>query len=185
MSGCVESVQCGKEGSKVTKMHDDSAAVIRPLREGEAHLLEDFLYEAIYVPEGVSTRPPRSIIDDDPKCRAHFEGFGTLPDDRALVAEVGGRAIGACWVRTTDGYGRLDATTPAFAISLYREFRGRGIGTRMLRLMLEELREAGYLRASLGVAKGNPALRLYERMGFRIVGDGADDTEWLMVNEFN
>ena len=70
-------------------MHEDSAAVIRPLREGEAHLLEDFLYEAIYVPEGVSTRPPRSIIDDDPKCRAHFEGFGTLPDDRALAPKIG------------------------------------------------------------------------------------------------
>ncbi|MDU0347701.1 GNAT family N-acetyltransferase [Actinomyces sp. MRS3W] len=164
-------------------MHEDAAAVIRPLREDEAHLLEDFLYEAIYVPEGVTTRPPRSIIDDDPKCRAHFEGFGTLPDDRALVAETGGRVVGACWVRTTDCYGHIDDATPAFAVSLYREFRGQGIGTRMLRRMLEELREAGYARASLGVAKGNPALHLYKRLGFRIVGDGSDDTEWLMVCE--
>jgi GNAT superfamily N-acetyltransferase len=31
------------------------------------------------------------------------------------------------------------------------------------------------------VQKENPALRLYERMGFRIVGDGFDETEWLMV----
>ncbi|QHO91560.1 hypothetical protein CWT12_09930 [Actinomyces sp. 432] len=28
-----------------------------------------------------------------------------------------------------------------------------------------------------------PRIRLYERLGFRIVGDGADETEWLMVCE--
>ena len=47
--------------------------------------------------------------------------------------------------------------------------------------MLDELRDAGYEQASLSVQKENPALRLYERLGFRIVGDGADNTEWLMV----
>lgn len=51
----------------------------------------------------------------------------------------------------------------------------------MMRAMLGELREAGYARASMSVQKENPALRLYERMGFRIVGDGEDATEWLMV----
>jgi ribosomal protein S18 acetylase RimI-like enzyme len=51
----------------------------------------------------------------------------------------------------------------------------------MMRAMLGELREVGYARASLSVQKQNPALRLYERMGFRIVGDGFDESEWLMV----
>ena len=51
----------------------------------------------------------------------------------------------------------------------------------MMRAMLGELCEAGYPRCSLSVQKENPALRLYERMGFRIVGEGADDSEWLMV----
>jgi len=162
---------------------DDDAVLIRPLRPEETPLLEDFLLEAVYVPEDFTGQVPRSVIYDDPMCRAHFEGFGTLPDDRALVAEVDGRVVGACWVRTTDCYGRLDDSTPAFAISLYREYRGRGIGTRMLRCMLEQLREAGYARASLGVVKANRAVHLYERLGFRIVGDGSDETEWLMVRE--
>lgn len=162
---------------------DDDAVLIRPLRPEEAPLLEDFLLEAVYVPEDFTGQMPRSVIYDDPMCRAHFEGFGTLPDDRALVAEVDGRVVGACWVRTTAGYGHLDDSTPAFAISLYREYRGRGIGTRMLQRMLEQLRQAGYARASLGVAKANRAAHLYERLGFRIVGDGFDDTEWLMVCE--
>lgn len=38
-------------------------------------------------------------------------------------------------------------------------------------------------RCSLSVQKENPALLLYERLGFRIVGDGFDETEWMMVRE--
>ena len=154
---------------------------IRSIKQDEYPLLEDFLYEAIFVPEGFEGEVPRSVIYDDPKCRAAFEGFGALPDDRALVASVGGEVVGACWVRTTDEYGHIDGVTPSFSISLYKPHRGQGIGTAMMHVMLDELREAGYARASLSVQKENPALRLYERLGFRIVGDGADETEWLMV----
>lgn len=157
--------------------------VVRHIREGEWPLLEDFLYEAVYVPEGFEGEVPRSVVYDDPKCRAAFEGFGTLPDDRAVVAVVSGEAVGACWVRTTDEYGHIDDATPSFSISLYRPYRGQGIGSAMMRTLLEELHDAGYERASLSVQKANPALRLYERLGFGIVGDGADDTEWLMVKE--
>lgn len=155
--------------------------VIRAMRPAEYPLLEDFLYEAIFVPEGFEGEVPRSIVHDDPKCRAAFEGFGTLPDDRAVVAEDGGVVVGACWARTTDEYGHIDSETPSFSISLYQPYRGRGIGSALMRCMLDELRAAGYARASLSVQKENPALRLYERQGFRIVGDGADASKWLMV----
>ena len=154
---------------------------IRHMRDDERPLLEDFLYEAIYVPEGFEGEIPRSIIHDDPKCRAAYEGFGQLPDDRALVADVDGRVVGACWVRTTDEYGHIDDATTSFSISLFEPYRGQGIGSALMHAMLDELREAGYARASLSVQKENPALRLYERLGFRIVGDGFDETEWLMV----
>ena len=156
---------------------------VRHIRREECSLLEDFLYEAIYLPEGFEGELPRSIIHDDPKCRAAFEGFGSLPDDRALVAVVNGMVVGACWVRTTDEYGHIDDETPSFSISLYKPYRGMGIGTALMRAMLNELADAGYARASLSVQKENPALHLYERLGFRIVGDGFDDTEWLMVKE--
>lgn len=154
---------------------------VRYTRQDEWPPLEDFLYEAIWVPEGFGDEVPRSVVYEDPKCRAAFEGFGTLPDDRAVVAEVGGKVVGACWVRTTDEYGHIDDATPSFSISVFEPYRGQNIGTAMMRAMLNELRDAGYGRASLSVQKENPALRLYERLGFRIIGDGADETEWLMV----
>jgi len=148
-------------------------------------MLEDFLYEAIFVPEGFGGEIPRSLIYDDPKCRAAFEDFGMLADDRAVVAVVDEEVVGACWVRTTDEYGHIDDETPSFSISLYAPYRGQGIGGAMMRHMLDELRGAGYPRASLSVQKENPAARLYERLGFRIVGDGFDETEWLMVYRFD
>ena len=157
---------------------------IRHIRPAEWPLLEDFLYEAIFVPEGYEGEVPRSIITTDLKCRAAYAGFGSLPDDRAVVAEADGEVVGACWVRTTDEYGHIDDAAPSFSIALLEPYRNRGIGGAMMRQMLTELEDAGYARASLSVQKENPALHLYERLGFRIVGDGADETEWLMVCNF-
>ena len=159
--------------------------IIRNMCEDEWHLLEEFLFQAIYVPEGFEGEVPRDIVRDDPKCRAAYEDFGSLPNDRALVAVVDGKVVGACWVRTTDVYGHIDNATPSFSISLFDEFRGRGIGTELMQRMLDDLLCAGYARASLSVQKENPAVRLYARLGFRIVGNGADETEWLMIRELN
>ena len=48
--------------------------VIRGLREDEAELLKDFLYEAIYIPQDI-TPPERSIIEL-PELSIYYEGFG-------------------------------------------------------------------------------------------------------------
>ena len=45
---------------------------IRSMRAEEYPLLQKFLYQAIYVPEGFEGEVPRSLIYDDPKCRAAF-----------------------------------------------------------------------------------------------------------------
>lgn len=153
------------------------------MRQSEYPLLEDFFYEAIYVPVDYEGEVPRSIVRDDPRCRAAYEGFGTRPDDRALVSEFDRRIIGACWVRTTDEYGHIDDNTPSFSISLLKQYRGKGIGTRLMANMISELEEAGYKRSSLSVQKENPAVRLYQCLGFSSVDDGADETEWLMVRD--
>lgn len=150
---------------------------IRPLDKAEAPLLRDFLYEAIFIPEGV-TPPPRSIVDQ-PELRLYYEAFGTGSADHCLVADVDGRVVGAVWVRIMNDYGHIDDETPSFAISLYKEYRGLGYGTELMREMLRLLKSLGYKRASLAVQKINYAVKMYEKVGFVTVDE--NDEEYIMV----
>lgn len=150
---------------------------IRDIRPEEIPVLNDFLYEAIFIPEGVPA-PPRSIIRNE-DLQVYVRDFGKLPDDRCLVAEVDGKIVGAVWTRIMDDYGHIDNQTPSLAISLYKEYRGRGIGTELLSRMLERLRAEGYKSVSLSVQKANYALRMYERAGFVTVEDKGEEA--LMV----
>lgn len=54
---------------------------------------------------------------------------------------------------TVKGFGNVDSQTPEFAISLYKEYRGKRIGTRLMLAMLQLLREKGYTKTSLAVQK--------------------------------
>ena len=151
--------------------------IIREIRPEEHNLLREFLYQAIYLPEGVES-PPRSVVDL-PELQVYIADFGTRPGDHCMVAEVEKKVIGAAWCRIMEDYGHIDSSTPSLAISLLPEYRGQGTGTRLLNGLLLLLRENGYRQASLSVQKENPALRLYQRTGFRILAEGG--TEYLML----
>lgn len=140
-------------------------------------MLEEFLYEAIFLPEGVAP-PDRSIVLR-PELQVYIENFGSRADDRCLVAECDGRIVGAVWTRVMNDYGHIDDRTPSLAISLYPEYRGQGIGSELLRQILAELREAGYSQVSLSVQKANYALKMYRKAGFTVMADHGE--ELLMV----
>jgi ribosomal protein S18 acetylase RimI-like enzyme len=55
-------------------------------------------------------------------------------------------------------------------IALLPEYRCQGIGTHLLEAILAEGRQSGR-KVSIYVERNNPALRLYERLGFRLVQD--------------
>ena len=151
--------------------------VIREIRPEEIPVLEDFLYEAIFIPEGVPA-PPRSIVKNE-DMQVYVRDFGKKSDDRCLVAEEDGKIVGAVWTRIMDDYGHLDERTPSLAISLYGEYRSRGIGTQLMRCMQEKLKADGYQSISLSVQKANYALQMYRKVGFTPVADHGD--ELLMV----
>ena len=151
--------------------------IIRKIRPEEHNLLREFLYQAIYLPDGVEP-PPRSVVDL-PELQVYVTDFGTRPGDYCMVAKAEGKVVGAAWCRIMEDYGHIDSSTPSLAISLLPEYRGQGIGTRLLNGLLLLLRENGYRRASLSVQKENPALRLYQRTEFRIVAEKG--TEYLML----
>ena len=97
------------------------------------------------------------------------------------MAECSGKVVGAVWTRIMNDYGHVDDDTPSFAISLYKEYRGKGIGTQMMIQMLELLKKQGVRRASLAVQKANYAVNMYERVGFRTVDE--NEQEYIMVCE--
>ena len=153
--------------------------IIRNIRGNETDLLKDFLYEAIFIPEGVE--PPDKDIVEKPELRVYIDGFGSNKGDYCLVAETDDKVVGAVWTRIMNDYGHVDDDTPSFAISLYKEYRGQGIGTQLMIKMLELLKENGYKRASLAVQKANYAVKMYEKVGFKIVDE--NEEEYIMVCE--
>ena len=150
---------------------------IRKMTVPEYPLLSDFLYEAIFIPNGIKP-PPRDIIAS-PELQIYVERFGALKDDFALVAEIEGKIVGTVWVRIMNDYGHIDDETPSLAISLYKEYRGQGIGTNMMKEMLSLLKTHGYKRVSLSVQKANYAAEMYRKIGFEIIKENGD--EWIML----
>lgn len=145
---------------------------IRPIRKEEKPLLRDFLYNAIFIPEGV-TPPPIEIVDDE-SLQIYIRDFGKLSDDRCLVAEFDGKVVGAIWSRIVNDYGHIADDVPSIAISLYKEYRNKGIGTELLRQMLDLLKADGYKSVSLSVQKANYAMKMYLKAGFQVI---SQDTE--------
>ena len=146
---------------------------IRPIRKEETPLLRDFLYNAIFIPEGV-TPPPMSIVDDE-SLQIYIRDFGKLPDDRCLVAETDGKVIGAIWSRIVNDYGHIADDVPSIAISLYKEYRNKGIGTELLMQMLDLLKADGYKSVSLSVQKANYAMKMYQKAGFQTISENAEE----------
>lgn len=152
---------------------------LRELKPEETELLKDFLYEAIFIPEGAE--PPSREIIEKPELKLYYENFGIGKADNCIVADDNVHVIGAVWTRIMNDYGHVDDGTPSFAISLCKEYRGQGIGTQLMEKMLELLRLQGYRKASLAVQKENYAVRLYEKVGFKTVDE--NDEEYIMVCE--
>lgn len=150
---------------------------IRKILEKEYSLLENFLYNAIFVPEGISV-PPKSIINK-PELQVYIDDFGKKNDDIGLVAEIDKKVVGAVWVRIMNDYGHVDNTIPSLAISLYKDYRGLGIGTALMKEMLSILKDKGYKQTSLSVQKANYAVKMYKKIGYEIIDE--NEEEYVML----
>ena len=151
--------------------------VIREVRQNEINLLATFLYEAIFIPEGVQA-PSKDIIEY-PDLQIYVADFGKKKDDVCYVAEVDGRVVGAVWTRIINDYGHVDDTTPSLSISLLKEYRNLGIGTELMKQLLLTSKEREYKQVSLSVQKINYAVNMYEKIGFEVARENEDD--YIMI----
>ena len=95
---------------------------IREMTVMEYPLLNEFLYEAIFIPDGIKP-PPKNIIAS-PELQIYVDRFGASKADFALVAEVEQKIVGAVWVRIIHDYGHIDDATRPLLPSLYTKNTG-------------------------------------------------------------
>jgi ribosomal protein S18 acetylase RimI-like enzyme len=123
-------------------------------------------YATTMSPGGVVSVPDAMA---DPYLRTYVEGWGR-PDDLGVVAidaRAGGEPgepIGAAWLRA--GLIVAEPGVPELATAVVPAHRGRGVGAAMMGELAR--RATGRFPAILlSVREANPAVRLYERLGFR------------------
>lgn len=156
---------------------------IRPIASSDRAFLEEAIYHAIFVPEG--SEPPSREIVQSFGLRKYYENFGR-PGDLGFVAIDPDTAhhAAAAWLRllTSEepGYGYVDDHTPELTIATLPDYRGKGIGTRLLERLFAAAKEQ-YSAISLSVWPANPAFRLYQRLGFVVVKEKEHDV--VMVKQ--
>jgi len=143
---------------------------IREIHPEEIPLLDGFLYDAIFIPEGVE-RPPFEIIQV-PELALYYQDFGR-PGDHCLVADQDGNLIGMIWTRlfsdTARGYGYVNSQTPEVSMSVKKPYRDQGVGAALFKAMMNKLEELGYEQVSLSVDIQNYAFPWYQKSGFKTV----------------
>lgn len=142
---------------------------IRPLARNEVEPVKWALYEAVSWNPERQLPPYESLIDHRELARYH-DGWGRA-GDLGVLAELVGDLVGVAFCRlfTEDdhGHGYVDPETPELAVAVTDVHRGRGIGTRLMLELADAARHAGFARMSLSVDADNPALTLYDRLGYR------------------
>ncbi len=149
-----------------------SVPQIRPVVPADVGILQDMLFLAARWRPGQENDSKASVLSDDHLVR-YVDGWGRS-GDIGFIAEENGQPVGAAWLRLfpreRPGYGFIDPTIPELTIAVLPGRRGSGIGLALLTASLAAAEEAGHPAVGLSVETDNPAQRLYERVGFKKVG---------------
>jgi ribosomal protein S18 acetylase RimI-like enzyme len=139
---------------------------LRPVADDDREFLVE-LYDSVREPE-------LAHLTWDAAARAAFieQQFGAqdahyrtnYPGATLDVIEVDGERAGRLYVH------RGPSDIRIMDIAIAPAFRGRGIGTELLRALIEEAERSGR-KLSIHVEMNNPAKRLYERLGFEPAGE--------------
>lgn len=161
----------------------DETVIVRTANANDLPFLQEMLHEAAYW-NAEGERPSLLAAMRNPEIQRYLEGF-RRPGDFGLIAVTGdGDPVGAAWFRfftsEAPGYGYVADDVPEVTIAVVPEWRGRGLGGRLLQELLACAHEAGLGRVSLSVSPANPARRLYERLGFVRTGYSGD-SETMVV----
>jgi len=139
--------------------------VIRPLTAADEPILWEMLYQALQTSEGA---PPRDIVRQ-PQFARHAESWGRAGDTGFVAYDAKkDELLGAVWLRLATSDQRDDTkATPELAFAVKPGLRRRGIGAALLTQLVKATPQQSTI--SISATANNPAVRLYERFGFKVV----------------
>jgi len=150
--------------------------VVRRGGAQDVRFLRDMLHHAYYWKERQPGSGPGPV-------QLYVKAWGR-PGDTAVIALLDGFPVGAAWYRLfkeeSAGYGFVDEQTPELAVAVVPNARGLGVGSALLRALLEQAQEDGYPALSLAVDRLNEgAIGLYRQFGFGQIEEAPDSlTLW-------
>lgn len=159
---------------------------IRPVIDNDEPSLWRLLCHAATMPGGDT---PENVTEaQQSTILSHFvTDWGRSGDVGVIAQTKDGDVVGAAWVRlgldtVWDEHGftlhlrpgiaedEVDHAAPELAIAIFPNYRGVGVGSRLLAALYEEAAPS-HTMIQLSVREDNPAIRLYERTGFQTIGE--------------
>jgi len=148
----------------------------------------DLLMNALVVAVNRMRPSGEEITSEDVHSRpelAHYVVGFPADGEFGVVAENEGEGVAVAWVRQLSaadaGYGYVRDGVGELCLAVLTDtVRGQGVGTELVGRLVQEAYRRGQPALSLAVEQGNPAGRLYRRMGFRTVRETPDDLVMLL-----
>ena len=137
----------------------------------------DVYKRQIYQPSNRDKLPVNII--DTPELYLYIKDWGKA-NDYCLVLEIANITVGAIWIRfLKNGYGYINDTIPELCMSLLKDFRNQGLGSLLIKRMLDDIKSLGYRHISLSVSKDNYAAGWYRKLGFKVYKEQKED--YIMI----
>lgn len=153
-------------------MKEEQSFFIREINERDQDFLFEMLYQSIFVKPGSS--PSDRDILSLPEIRKYVENWGRENDFGFIAIDNESELkIGAIWLRYFDfknkGYGYISDNIPEIGIAVDYKRRGQGIGSALLKKLLNTTTDS-LETITLSVDPSNPAVKLYQKFGFKECG---------------
>ena len=133
------------------------------LRSSEQYLAKELLYYAARLDESDEN------LEDYPQLQQYERNYGSYNGDIGVYIIADAKVAGGAWVRVlADGFGHVDHDTPELVLAVKPAFRNKGIATAIMQQLFIEVSKV-FSQMSLSVRETNPAISLYERLGFKKV----------------
>lgn len=145
---------------------------LRPAAQEDLDLVKRTLYAALsWDPD--DPIPEFETVVRHPDIAIYHEGWMRRGDDGVVAELESGEFVGMAYCRQFEesepAQAFLDPTIPELAVGVKPPYRRQGVGTQLVERLHRSRASSGVQRMSLSVNAGNPAIRLYQQLGYREV----------------